>query len=116
MQFLEKLWKIWENIEILNFEILSRRNYLVTESNYHITKFFTEYLLAKGTKKTEIIMNKPVYLGLAILELSKILIYEIWYDYVKLKCGEKSKWCYIDTEIFIVYIKQMILQKMLKLD
>ena len=61
-------------------------------------------------------MNKPVYLGLAILELSKILIYEIWYDYVKLKCGEKSKWCYIDTEIFIVYIKQMILQKMLKLD
>ena len=61
-------------------------------------------------------MNKPVYLGLAILELSKILIYEIWYDYVKLKCGEKSKWCYIDTEIFIVCIKQMILQKMLKLD
>ena len=34
-------------------------------------------------------MNKPVYLGLSILALSKILMYEIWYDYVKPKYGEK---------------------------
>ena len=42
-------------------------------------------------KKTEILMNKPVYLGLSILELSKILMYEFWYNYVKLKYGEKPK-------------------------
>ena len=41
-----------------------RRNYLVSEPNYHTTKFFTEYLLAIEVKKTEILMNKPVYVGL----------------------------------------------------
>ena len=48
-------------------------------------------------------MNKPVYLGLSILELSKILMYEFWYDYVKPKYGEKSKLAYMDTDSFIVY-------------
>ena len=42
-------------------------------------------------KKTEILMNKPVYLGLLILELIKILMYEFWYDHVKPKYGEKRK-------------------------
>ena len=82
-----------------------RRNYLVSEPNYHTTKFFTENLLAIEMKKTEILMNKPVYLGLSILELSKILMYEFWYDYVKPKYGEKVKLCYMDTDSFIVYIK-----------
>ena len=50
-------------------------------------------------------MNKPVHLGLSILELSKILMYEFWYDYVKPKYGEKVKLCYMDTDSFIVYIK-----------
>ena len=51
-------------------------------------------------------MNKPVYLGLSILELSKILMYEFWCGYVKLKYGEKLKLCcYMDTDCFIVYIK-----------
>ena len=51
-----------------------RRNYLVSEPNYHTTKFFTEYLSLIETQKTQILMNKSVYLGLSILELSKILI------------------------------------------
>ena len=51
-----------------------RRNYLVSEPNCHTTKFFTENVLAIKMKKTEILMNKPVYLGLSILELSKILL------------------------------------------
>ena len=50
-------------------------------------------------------MNKPVYLRLSILELSKILMYELSYDYVKPKYGEKAKLCYMDTDSFIVYIK-----------
>ena len=56
-------------------------------------------------KKTQILLNKLVYLGLSILELSKILMYEFWYDYVKPKYGEKAKLCYMDTNSFIVYIK-----------
>ena len=50
-------------------------------------------------------MNKPFYLGLSVLELSKILMYEFLYDYVKPKYGEKTKLCSMDTESFIVYIK-----------
>ena len=50
-------------------------------------------------------MNKPVYLGCSILELSKILMYEFWYDYVKPKYDEKAKLCYMDTDNLIVYIK-----------
>ena len=49
-------------------------------------------------------MNKPVHLGLSILELSKILMYEFWYDYIKLKYGGKQKICYMDADSSIVYI------------
>ena len=68
-----------------------RRNHLVSEPNYHTTKFFTKNLSAMEMKKTEILMNKLFYLGLSILELSKILKYEFWYDYVKPKYDEKAK-------------------------
>ena len=50
-------------------------------------------------------MNKPVFLGLVILELSKILMYECCYDYVKPKYGKKAKLCYMDTDSFVAYIK-----------
>ena len=66
-------------------------------------------------------MNKPVYLGLSILELSNILMCEFWYDYVKPKYGEKSKLSYMGTNIVSLYTEKQIifiktLQKMLKLD
>ena len=48
-----------------------RKNYLVSEPNYHATKFFTENLLAIEMEKSKILMIKPVYLGLSILELNK---------------------------------------------
>ena len=106
MQFLEKLWKIRENILDIKLVTTERRkNYLVSVLNYHITKFFTENLLATEMKKTEILMDKTVYLELSILELSKILMYEFWYDYVKPKYGEKAKLCYMDTDSFIVHVK-----------
>ena len=57
-------------------------------------------------KKTEILVNKPVCSGLLILGLSKILMYEFWYDYVKPKFSEKAKLCYIDTNSFIWYIER----------
>ena len=57
-------------------------------------------------------MNKPVYLGLSILEIIKKAMYEFWCDYFKPKYGEKAKFCYMDTNSFIVYIKteDLILQ------
>ena len=53
-----------------------RRNYLVSEPNFHTTKFFTENLLAIELKKTEILINKPVHLGLSIIVLIKIFMSE----------------------------------------
>ena len=54
-----------------------RRNYLVSETNYQPTKFFTEKVLIKKKEK-KILINKPAYLGLSILELNKILMCEFW--------------------------------------
>ena len=50
-------------------------------------------------------MNKPVYLGMSILDISKTLIFEFWYDYIKINYKEEGKLCYMDTESFIVHIK-----------
>ena len=50
-------------------------------------------------------MDKPVYLFLSILDLSKAVMYKFWYDYVKPKYGENAKLCYMDTDIFIVHVK-----------
>ena len=82
-----------------------RRNYLILEPNYHTTNFFTEHLLLIEMKKTQVLMNKPVYLGLSILDLSKTVLYEFWYDYIKPKYGENATLCYMDAGSFIVHVK-----------
>ena len=51
-------------------------------------------------KKTKVKMNKPVYLGFSILEISKILMYEFWYDYIKQKYQNNAKLCYMDIDSF----------------
>ena len=56
-------------------------------------------------KKTKVKMNKPMYLGLSILEISKILMYEFWYDYIKPKYNDKVRLCYMDTDSFIMNTK-----------
>ena len=56
-------------------------------------------------KRTQILTNKVVYLDLSVLEISKIVMYEFCYHYVKLEYGQKAKLCYMDTNSFIVYIK-----------
>ena len=55
-------------------------------------------------KKTKVIMNNPEYLGMSILDSSKMLMYELWYDYIKPKYGDKAKLCYMDTNSFIIHI------------
>ena len=55
--------------------------------------------------KTKVKMNKPIYLGLSILEISKILMYEFWYDYMKPKHNDNIKLCYMDTDSFVMNIK-----------
>ena len=78
MQNVRKIW----NVKLVPKTKI--RNYLVSESNYHTRKWFSENLLAIEKKK-KVKMNKAVYLGLSILEISKTLMYEFWYDYIKPK-------------------------------
>ena len=63
-----KLWKMWENIEILNLQ--QQKGEEIILLNYHTTKFFIENLLAIKMRKTQILINKPAHLGLSILDLS----------------------------------------------
>ena len=56
-------------------------------------------------KKVKVKMKKPIYLGLSILEISKIIMYEFWYDYIKRKYGDMVKLCYMDTDSLIMNIK-----------
>ena len=56
-------------------------------------------------KKIKVKINIPVYLGLSVLEISKTLMYEFWYDYIKPKNQNNSRLCYMYTDIFIIYIK-----------
>ena len=68
----------------------SERMKLVSESNYHTCKQFSEHLIAIEMKKTEIHMNKPVCVGQAVLDISKTLMYEFWYDYIISKYSDNA--------------------------
>ena len=81
-----------------------KRNKLISEPNYHTTKRFSEDLLAIEMKKTKVKINKPIYLGMSILDISKTLMHKFWYDYFKPKYGDKAKLCYTDTDSFIIHI------------
>ena len=61
--------------------------------------------MAIEMKKTRVKMTKPLYLGMSILDISKILMYKFWYDYINPKYGDRTKLCYTDTGSFIIYIK-----------
>ena len=82
-----------------------KRSKLVSEPNYHTINLISENLSIIEMKKTKVKMNKPIYLGLSILEISKILMYEFWYDYMKPKYDNNVKLCYMDTDSFIMNIK-----------
>ena len=77
-----------------------RRNQLVAEPNYHTTKWFSENLLAIEMKKIKAKMNKPACLGFLILRISKTLMYEFWYDYIKSKYQQNAKLCYLVTQFY----------------
>ena len=90
-----------------------RRNELVSEPNYHRMNYISEDLSIIEMNRTKVKMNKPIYLGLSILEISKLLMHEFWYDYMKPKYGNDVKLCYMDTDSFIILLKQKIFTKML---
>ena len=82
-----------------------KRSKLVSEPNYHTINLISDDLSIIEMKKTKVKMNKTIYLGLSILEISKILMYEFWYDYMKPKYNYNVRLCYMDTDSFVMHIK-----------
>ena len=76
-----------------------RRNQLTSEPNYHTTKNFSDNVMVIEMKKIRVKMNK------SILDISKTLMYEFWYDYIKRKYQDKAELFYTDTDSFIIHIK-----------
>ena len=101
--------KTMENVrkhrDIMLFKTDHKRNKLVSEPNYHTMEFISENVSIIEMKKVKVKMNNPIYLGLSILEISKIIMYEFWYDYMKKKYGDMVKLCYMDTDSLIMNIK-----------
>ena len=101
--------KTMENVRKLrNIKLVrndNKRNKLVSEPNYHTMKLTDEELAIIEMKKTRVQMNKPIYLGLSILEISKITMYEFWYDYVKSKYMDNARLCYMDMDSFVINVK-----------
>ena len=91
------------NIKLVKTD--KKRNKLVSEPNYHAMKLVDDNLAIIEMKKVKVKTNKPIYLGLSILELSKITMYEFWYDYVKSKYMDNAKLCYMDTDSFVINVK-----------
>ena len=82
-----------------------KRSKLVSEPNYHTINLISKDLSIIEMKKTKVKMNKPICLGLSILEISTILMYELWYDYMKPKYNDNVRLCYMDMDSFIMNIK-----------
>ena len=82
-----------------------KRNRLVSKPNYHIIKYFSEDLLVMEMKKIKVKINKPVYLHLSILDISKTMKYDSMYDYIKPKYQNNATLCFMDTDKFIIHVK-----------
>ena len=71
---------------------------LAAKPNYDYCAIFDEHLIAVHMKKTKLYFNKPVYLGMSILDLSKSLMYDFHYNYIKTQYGDKAKLLFTDTD------------------
>ena len=91
------------NIKLINTEEQLKK--LVAKPNYESRKIFNEKLVSVHMKKTSLTMNKPVYLGMCILDLSKTLMFDFHYKYIKPKYGNKAKLLFTDTDSFLYEIQ-----------
>ena len=83
----------------------AKRNKFPSEPNYYSTKCISKHLLVMEMTKTEVKINEPIHLGQAVLDLSKTVMFDFWYDYLKPMYGDKIRLCYTDTDSFIIHIK-----------
>ena len=91
------------NVKLVNNEEKARK--LIAKPNYRSCKIFSENLISVHMKKTSLVMNKPVYLGACILDLSKTIMYDFHYNYIKPMYKDKAKLLFTDTESLMYEIE-----------
>ena len=91
------------DVELVNDRVKARK--LVAKPNFNHLNIFCEELIAIHMKKTGLTMNKPVYVGMCILDLSKTIMYEFHYNYIKPKYGDKAKLLFTDTDSLMYEIQ-----------
>ena len=90
------------DVKLVNTEDKFKK--LVAKPNFKSRKIFNENLISVHMKKTSLTMNKPVYLGMCILELSKTIMFDFHYNYIKPKYGDNAKLLFTDTDSFLYEI------------
>ena len=91
------------NVKLVNSVEKARK--LISKPNFRNRKIFSENLISVHMKKTSLLMNKPVYLGMCILDLSKTIMYDFHYNYIKPKYGDKAKLLFTDTDSLMYLIE-----------
>ena len=91
------------DVKLVNTEEKLRK--LVAKPNFKSRKIFNENLVSVHMKKTSLTMNKPIYLGMCILDLSKTIMYDFHYNYIKSKYGDKAKLLFTDTDSLMYEIE-----------
>ena len=91
------------DIKLVNDRVKAKK--LTAKPNFEHLNIFCEELLAIHMKKTSLTMNKPIYLGMCILDLSKTIMYEFHYNYIKPKYGDKAKLLFTDTDSLMYEVK-----------
>ena len=86
MLYMEKQWKIWETI---NVKLVNKEREMYIKTNLYVSQKFDNNLVVIHKSKVALKLNKPVYTGMCIMELSKVLTYEFHYDYIKNTCYNK---------------------------
>ena len=92
-----------KNIKLVCSE--RKRKLYASKANYRKPIRFSDTLLAMDMRRVKVEMNKPVYLGLCVLDLSKIIMYEFHYDYMKSKYEHKAELMYMDTDSLVYHIE-----------
>ena len=91
------------DVKLVNTEEKFKK--LVAKPNFRSRKIFSENLISVHMKKTSLTMNKPVYLGMCILDLSKTIMFDFHYNYIKPKYGDKTKLLFTDTDSLMYEIQ-----------
>ena len=89
---------------------------LIAKPNFHSRSIFNENLVAMQLARTEISIRKPIYVGLSVLDISKTLIYDFHYSYMRQRVGNNSKLLYTDTDSLKYEIRGVNMYEIMKED